>query len=337
MSACASNRAASDAVITGDLMHHPVQCSEPDRIVQLRHRPRPGARHAARLPGAAARPTACWCWARTSRHPTGGRVVPAGAGLALRGAVMLTDMPPLAVCADQRHPHGLLRGRAQDRRAAAWCCATAGRKWRSPGGTRSRRWRRPASASSRPTSAATAPPTVRIAVEAYDLEQLTADLVGLLDHLRIDRAVFVGHDWGGFVVWQMPLRHRARVAGVVGINTPHVPRAPVDPIQILRKRFGELMYIVQFQAPGREVDALFDSHVEQTFDCFMRKPLPRPKAALPTAARRRRRTWPSRRSSPPTTPPPTRARRSCRPRRSRSSSTPSAAAASPAASTGTAT
>ena len=77
----------------------------------------------------------------------------------------------------------------------------------------------------------------------------------------------------------MPLRHRARVAGVVGINTPHTARAPIDPIQILRKRFGETMYIVQFQQPGREVDALFDSHVEQTFDCFMRKPMPQPKAA----------------------------------------------------------
>ncbi|MCU0920406.1 MAG: alpha/beta hydrolase [Burkholderiaceae bacterium] len=122
------------------------------------------------------------------------------------------------------------------------------------------------------------------AVEAYDLEQLTADLVGLLDHLRIDQAIFVGHDWGGFVVWQMPLRHRARVAGVVSLNTPHTPRAPVDPIQILRKRFGELMYIVQFQNPARDVDAIFDSHVEQTFDCFMRKPLARPAAPVPNLA-----------------------------------------------------
>lgn len=119
-------------------------------------------------------------------------------------------------------------------------------------------------------------------VEAYDLEQLTADLVGLLDHLRIERAVFVGHDWGGFVVWQMPLRHLARVAGVVSLNTPHLPRAPVDPIQILRKRFGELMYIVQFQQPSREVDAIFDSHVEETFDCFMRKPLPRLSTSTPS-------------------------------------------------------
>ena len=113
------------------------------------------------------------------------------------------------------------------------------------------------------------------AVEAYDLEQLTADLVGLLDHLKIDKAVFVGHDWGGFVVWQMPLRHPDRVAGVVGINTPHLPRAPADPIAIMRKRFGDMMYIVQFQDPAREPDRIFANRVEQTFDAFMRKPLPR--------------------------------------------------------------
>ncbi len=117
------------------------------------------------------------------------------------------------------------------------------------------------------------------AVEAYDLEHLTGDLVGLLDHLHIDKAIFAGHDWGGFVVWQMPLRHPARVAGVVGINTPHTARAPVDPIRIFRKRFGESMYIVQFQAPGQAPDAIFGSRVEQTFDCFMRKPMARPKTA----------------------------------------------------------
>ena len=112
-------------------------------------------------------------------------------------------------------------------------------------------------------------------VEAYDIEHLTGDLVGLLDHLKIDKAIFVGHDWGGFIVWQMPLRHIDRVAGVVGINTPHTNRAPADPIELLRKRFGEHMYIVQFQDPAREPDRIFGSRVEQTFDAFMRKPVPR--------------------------------------------------------------
>jgi pimeloyl-ACP methyl ester carboxylesterase len=116
-------------------------------------------------------------------------------------------------------------------------------------------------------------------VEAYDMEHLTGDLVGLLDHLDIEKAIFVGHDWGGFVVWQMPLRHPTRVAGVVGVNTPHWDRAPMDPIALFRQRFGDQMYIVQFQDPAREPDRIFGSRVEQTFDAFMRKPAARPPGA----------------------------------------------------------
>jgi len=117
------------------------------------------------------------------------------------------------------------------------------------------------------------------AVEAYDMEHLTGDLVGLMDHLKIDKAIFVGHDWGGFVVWQMPLRHLDRVAGVVGVNTPHWDRSPADPIELFRKRFGDSMYIVQFQDPARGADKIFNGRVEQTFDAFMRKPLPRKEQA----------------------------------------------------------
>jgi pimeloyl-ACP methyl ester carboxylesterase len=116
------------------------------------------------------------------------------------------------------------------------------------------------------------------AVEAYDLEHLTGDLVGLLDHLKIDKAIFVGHDWGGFVVWQMALRHRDRVAGVVGVNTPHYDRAPADPIELMRKRYGDQMYIVQFQNPAREADKIFNSRVSEAFDFLMRAPMPRSEA-----------------------------------------------------------
>src|SRR5258707_3902166 len=45
------------------------------------------------------------------------------------------------------------------------------------------------------------------AVEDYDIQHLTGDLVGLLDALDLPKAVFVGHDWGGLVVWAMPRLH----------------------------------------------------------------------------------------------------------------------------------
>lgn len=118
------------------------------------------------------------------------------------------------------------------------------------------------------------------AVTDYDIDCLTGDLVGLLDELNIEKAIFVGHDWGGFLAWEMPVRHPSRVAGVVSLNTPHLPRAPIDPIVLLRKRYGERMYIVQFQDPDREPDRIFAANVDKVFDAFLRAPNPARPAAL---------------------------------------------------------
>src|SRR6185312_16381356 len=51
------------------------------------------------------------------------------------------------------------------------------------------------------------------------------------------------------------------------------------PIELFRKRFGDQMYIVQFQDPAQGADRIFNSRVEQTFDAFMRKPAPRSASA----------------------------------------------------------
>ena len=109
------------------------------------------------------------------------------------------------------------------------------------------------------------------AVSDYDMEHLTGDLVGLLDHLGAEKAVVCGHDWGGIVVWQMALRRPERVAGVIGVNTPFMARPPADPIEIMRKRLGEEMYIVHFQKPG-EADAILGADVRKTMNFFMKKP-----------------------------------------------------------------
>lgn len=110
------------------------------------------------------------------------------------------------------------------------------------------------------------------AVEDYDMEHLTGDLVALLDHVGAEQAVFCGHDWGGAIVWQQPLHHPDRVAGVIGLNTPFSPRAPVDPISIMRARMGEEMYMVHFQKPG-EADAVLAADVAKTMNFFLRRPL----------------------------------------------------------------
>lgn len=89
------------------------------------------------------------------------------------------------------------------------------------------------------------------AVEDYDIEHLTGDLLGLLDVLGEDDATFVGHDWGSMVVWQLALLHPARVRGVCGMSVPFLPRAPMPPTQLMRAAFGDsFFYILYFQEPG---------------------------------------------------------------------------------------
>ncbi len=94
------------------------------------------------------------------------------------------------------------------------------------------------------------------AVEAYDAVTLCADMTGLLDALGEDDAIFVGHDWGANVVWQLAVQQPARVRAVAGLSVPFVPRAPAAPIPIMRRHLGEDFYIVWFQQPGVADEAL---------------------------------------------------------------------------------
>ena len=117
-------------------------------------------------------------------------------------------------------------------------------------------------------------------VENYDMAHLTGDLIGLLDHLGVEKAIFCGHDWGGIVTWQLPLMHPDRVAGIIGLNTPFMRRAPMDPITGMRAVFGEDMYIVWFQKPD-VADAALGADVDKTMRFFMRKPAAVEQAAAP--------------------------------------------------------
>lgn len=83
--------------------------------------------------------------------------------------------------------------------------------------------------------------------EAYGMARLTGDFRALLDALGVAKAVYVGHDWGGAIVWAMAQRHPDRALGVASFCTPFPEVAPAPPMSIFRKRFGDRFYMVQFQ------------------------------------------------------------------------------------------
>ena len=88
----------------------------------------------------------------------------------------------------------------------------------------------------------------------YTMRILCRDMIGLLDALHIEKAVFVGHDWGGAVLWQMGLRYPERVERLIGLNTPYSPPVPGARTTIMmRDAFGltdRTFYMRYFQEPG---------------------------------------------------------------------------------------
>lgn len=89
------------------------------------------------------------------------------------------------------------------------------------------------------------------AIDDYDIVHLDDDLLGLLDSLGHEKAVFVGHDWGSMVVWALATRAPERVAGVVGMSVPFIPRGERPPLEAMRFIFGDnFFYMLYFQEPG---------------------------------------------------------------------------------------
>ena len=112
--------------------------------------------------------------------------------------------------------------------------------------------------------------------DAYDIDHLCTDLVHLLDELQIEKAIFVGHDWGGFVAWAMPILFPGRTAGVIGVNTPYMARSPIAPTQAFSLAVGgetEKMYILWFQEPG-VAEGVLDQSPRLVFEKLMRKARP---------------------------------------------------------------
>lgn len=105
-------------------------------------------------------------------------------------------------------------------------------------------------------------------VAAYGMDQLTGDLVGLLDRLDIEQAVVVGHDWGGFVAWGFAAIHPERCAGVVGVCTPYLPFPGTEFLKMLVDGDIERQYMLWFQEPG-VAEAVLDPRARLVFETLM--------------------------------------------------------------------
>ena len=87
------------------------------------------------------------------------------------------------------------------------------------------------------------PPRIR----DYKLEIVTADVIGILDAIGVDRCAVVGHDWGAALTWFAAAAHPDRFDRVVALSVGVIGgnRGWRSPLQLARS-----WYFAFFQIPG---------------------------------------------------------------------------------------
>ena len=113
-------------------------------------------------------------------------------------------------------------------------------------------------------------------VSQYAVDPMMADFANLLDALGHEEAVFVGHDWGGILVWHAAMLIPERVSGVIGVNTPHLPRGAEPPSHYFHETGGDDHYIMRFQDKGY-AESRFEGREDDFFAFVFGKP-PTPEA-----------------------------------------------------------
>ncbi len=99
------------------------------------------------------------------------------------------------------------------------------------------------------------------AVEAYNIRELAADVIGLASALGEREFLLFGHDWGCLVAWNTALLHPQACRAVMGLSVPfwRPTAATIDPPGF-DDRFW---YIRYFQAPG-VVEAELERDLERS-------------------------------------------------------------------------
>ena len=103
---------------------------------------------------------------------------------------------------------------------------------------------------------------------AYSIAETTTDVAGLIEDAGYERAVVVGHDFGGMISWWLPHLHPQRVAGTITLNTPF-GYSRENPLEVNERAFGPRNYIAHFQTP--ELRALMERDPARTFRFFFRR------------------------------------------------------------------
>ncbi|MGA1758428.1 MAG: alpha/beta hydrolase [Pseudomonadales bacterium] len=123
--------------------------------------------------------------------------------------------------------------------------------------------------------------TVYRQLDDYALEKLTGDMIGLIDVLGIESAIWVGHDWGSPVVWSVASHYPARCRGVASLCVPyyHLERGLAHTISLVDRALypedeypaGQWDYQLYYQEQFEAATRAFDANPRATIKALFRK------------------------------------------------------------------
>jgi pimeloyl-ACP methyl ester carboxylesterase len=85
-------------------------------------------------------------------------------------------------------------------------------------------------------------------VENYDMRLLVGDVAAVVKHLKQDKAIIVGHDWGGIVAWTFAMMLPNMTDKLVILNLPH-PRGLNHELTHNPQQQKNSQYARNFQQP----------------------------------------------------------------------------------------
>jgi len=96
--------------------------------------------------------------------------------------------------------------------------------------------------------------------KGYDVSTLLRDIVGLIKGLGYEKAVIIGHDWGGVLAWAFAMRYPQMTEKLIGLNAP----PPWTYAREMRtwKQMRKSWYVLFFQLPWLPEYLLGRNHAE---------------------------------------------------------------------------
>jgi len=94
-------------------------------------------------------------------------------------------------------------------------------------------------------------------VDNYAMELLVGDVAAVIKHLGRDKAILVGHDWGGAISWAFSLTHPEMLERLIILNVPH-PLGFARELADNPRQQKSSQYARNFQKEGAHLEVTID-------------------------------------------------------------------------------